>query len=140
MEQNTEDSFLADATSSIPVIDGYTGPQHEIDFSLVNIPAGSAALVVVKGPQLGDFFVLKAGENTLGRNDDVDMLLDDVTVSRKHAVIKKVDNQWQLTDLGSLNGTYVDRNRVDEIFLLGGEELQIGKYRFAFLLPDKGDE
>ena len=140
MEHNREDSFLGDATSSIPVIEGYTGPQHEIDFSLADIPAGSAALVVVKGPQLGDFFVLKAGKNTLGRNDDVDMLLDDVTVSRKHAVIKKVDNQWQLTDLGSLNGTYVDRNRVYEIFLLGGEELQIGKYRFAFLLPDKGDE
>ena len=107
---------------------------------MADIPAGSAALVVVKGPQLGYFFVLKAGKNTLGRNDDVDMLLDDVTVSSKHAVIKKVDNKWQLTDLGSLNGTYVDRNRVDEIFLLGGEELQIGKYRFAFLLPDKGDE
>ncbi len=140
MERSNDESFSGDVTSSIPVIDGYTGPQDEIDFKLADIPEGSAALIVVKGPQIGDFFVLKPGENTLGRNDDVDMLLDDVTVSRKHAVIKKVSGQWLLTDLGSLNGTYVNRSRVDEVVLLGGEELQVGKYRFAFLLPTKGEE
>jgi pSer/pThr/pTyr-binding forkhead associated (FHA) protein len=132
---NDEDALPIDATTSLPIVEGFTGPIDSLDFSIDAIPAGSAALVVVKGPQIGDSFVLKSGPNILGRGSETDLLLDDVTVSRKHAVIDKTDDGWLLTDLGSLNGTYVDRSIVESVLLRGGEELQIGKYRFAFLLP-----
>lgn len=125
-----------DATSAIPIMEGFTGPQTPIVADQTEIPAGSAALIVVKGPQVGDIFVLNPTSNTIGRNDDNELMLDDVTVSRNHATIEKVENSWILRDLNSLNGTYVNRNRIDQTELTGGEELQIGKYRFAFLLPN----
>lgn len=125
-----------DATSAIPIMEGFTGPQTPIAADQTEIPAGSAALIVVKGPQVGDIFVLNPTSNTIGRNDDNELMLDDVTVSRNHATIEKVENSWILRDLNSLNGTYVNRNRIDQTELTGGEELQIGKYRFAFLLPN----
>jgi pSer/pThr/pTyr-binding forkhead associated (FHA) protein len=129
----------ADSTTSIPIVEGFTGPIGNLDFSLMDIPAGSAALVVVKGPQIGDYFVLKTSINILGRGEEADLMLDDVTVSRKHATIEKTNSGWVLMDMGSLNGTYVNREIADNIVLRGGDELQIGKYRFAFLLPDQGN-
>lgn len=125
-----------DATSAIPIVEGFTGPQLPVAADQTEIPAGSAALIVVKGPQVGDVFVLHPTTNSIGRNEDNELMLDDVTVSRNHATIEKVDQAWVLRDLNSLNGTYVNRSRIDEIKLTGGEELQIGKYRFAFLLPN----
>lgn len=127
---------LFEATSAIPVIEGITGPQSAVLPSQISIPAGSAALLVVKGPQVGDAFVLHPAANTIGRNEDNELMLDDVTVSRNHATVEFIDSKWIIKDLNSLNGTYVNRNRITEIELNGGEELQIGKYRFAFLLPD----
>lgn len=124
-----------DSTTSIPIVDSMTGPQAHIDISNLEIPMGSAALVVVKGPQVGDAFVLSDEENSIGRNDSSQLMLDDVTVSRNHAVIERSESGWSIRDLGSLNGTFVNKNRVNEAILTGGEELQIGKYRFAFLLP-----
>lgn len=134
MDQRDERHQI-DATSAIPVTDGFTGPQSSINTNNTEIPVGSAALVVVKGPQLGDVFVLRPGENLIGRGDDTQLMLDDVTVSRNHATINKINSDWIIKDLESLNGTYVNRTRISELKLNGGEELQIGKYRFAFLLP-----
>lgn len=125
-------------TSAIPIVEGFSGPQTTVNFNLTDIPAGSAALIVVKGPQVGDAFVLSSDSNTIGRGEEADLILDDVTVSHKHAIINKQNDGWLIKDLDSLNGTYVNRNRVTEIALTGGEELQIGKYRFAFLLPTSG--
>lgn len=124
-------------TSSIPIVEGFSGPQTTVNFNLTDIPPGSAALIVVKGPQVGDAFVLSSESNTIGRGDEADLILDDVTVSRKHAVIIRSSDNWKIKDLDSLNGTYVNRNHITEVVLTGGEELQIGKYRFAFLLPTK---
>lgn len=127
-----------DATSALPIVDGFTGPQSAIAADQAEIPLGSAALLVVKGPQVGEVFVLQPSSNSIGRSEDNELMLDDVTVSRNHATIEKIDQAWILKDLSSLNGTYVNRSRIDEIKLTGGEELQIGKYRFAFLLPTAG--
>jgi pSer/pThr/pTyr-binding forkhead associated (FHA) protein len=132
------EEFPVDSTTSIPIVEGFTGPIGNLDFSLSDIPAGSAALVVVKGPQIGDYFVLKSSINILGRGDEADLMLDDVTVSRKHATIEKTESGWILIDMGSLNGTYVNRKIAENVVLQGGDELQIGKYRFAFLLPAEG--
>jgi pSer/pThr/pTyr-binding forkhead associated (FHA) protein len=130
----------ADHTSAIPIAEGFSGPQTVVNFNLNDIPVGSAALIVVKGPQVGDAFVLSEQGSILGRGEEADLILDDVTVSRKHAKIEKNSNVWTIVDLDSLNGTYVNRNRVNTQVLTGGEELQIGKYRFAFLLPTVGSE
>ena len=127
-----------DATSSIPIVESFSGPQSVFDINSADIPTGSAVLVVVKGPQIGDAFVLNPTGNEIGRGEGSDLLLDDVTVSRNHASLWHGDNGWMIKDLNSLNGTYVNRNRISEIMLSGGEELQIGKYRFAFLLPTAG--
>lgn len=135
MSEDIENSRPVDATSAIPIIEGFTGPQEQVEFRISDIPAGSAALVVVKGPQIGDSFALKPEGTLIGRGQETDLMLDDVTVSRRHAIIDKSDGDWQISDLDSLNGTYVNRNRVNACTLHGGEELQIGKYRFAFLLP-----
>ena len=71
---------------------------------------------------------------TVGRDPDCDIYLDDVTVSRDHAEVKRNDNSVRIRDVGSLNGTYVNRVRVDSVDLRNGDEIQIGKYRFKFVV------
>jgi pSer/pThr/pTyr-binding forkhead associated (FHA) protein len=71
---------------------------------------------------------------TIGRSSDSKIFLDDVTVSRKHASVSLVGAEWVLSDSGSLNGTYVNKNRVSTASLVNGDELQIGKFRFVFVL------
>jgi pSer/pThr/pTyr-binding forkhead associated (FHA) protein len=75
---------------------------------------------------------------SIGRSPEADIFLDDITVSRRHAELRHGAEGWSLRDAGSLNGTYVNRKRVDDIRLSGGDELQIGKFRFAFLVSDAG--
>ena len=80
-------------------------------------------------------FPLLANEQmTIGRSSDSKIFLDDVTVSRKHASVSLVGSDWVLSDSGSLNGTYVNKNRVTAMNLSNGDELQIGKFRFVFVL------
>jgi pSer/pThr/pTyr-binding forkhead associated (FHA) protein len=71
---------------------------------------------------------------SIGRSSDSKIFLDDVTVSRKHASVVLGDAGWILSDSGSLNGTYVNKNRVISTVLVNGDELQIGKFRFVFVL------
>jgi pSer/pThr/pTyr-binding forkhead associated (FHA) protein len=91
-------------------------------------------LIVRRGPSEGTSFVLEGELTTIGRSDESDLLLDDVTVSRRHAEVTRTDEGWRLRDVGSLNGTYVNRERIDSVLLAGGDEVQIGKYRFVFLV------
>lgn len=107
------------------------GSGHHFD-----IPTGSALLVVHRGPGEGQEFSLdaRAGVLTVGRSSDAEIFLDDVTVSRHHAEFRHGAEGWSVRDIGSLNGTYVNRVRVDDQRLAGGDEVQIGKFRFAFLL------
>ena len=104
------------------------------------IPRGSAILVVRRGPGEGTEYPLSAGSTTvsIGRTPESDVFLDDITVSRRHAELRHGAEGWSVRDAGSLNGTYVNRKRVDDVRLNGGDELQIGKLRFAFLVSDAG--
>jgi hypothetical protein len=94
---------------------------------------GAALIVRSGGGRAGETFSLDEGPTTIGRSPDCAIFLDDVTVSRKHAVFSKDGDRWQLEDQGSLNGTFVNRERVETANLSDGDELQIGKYRLTFL-------
>ncbi|GIU83519.1 MAG: hypothetical protein KatS3mg008_0294 [Acidimicrobiales bacterium] len=94
---------------------------------------GEGALVVNHGPLAGARFLLNRDVTTLGRHPDSDVFLDDVTVSRRHAEIHRRGDVFEVRDVGSLNGTYVNRQRVESAVLAHGDRLQVGRYRFLFL-------
>lgn len=97
------------------------------------LPSGAALLVVRRGPDLGARFLLDQNSTVAGRHPAVDIFLDDVTVSRKHAEFKRTGTLFSVVDLGSLNGTYCDGARIsDEARLDDGIEVQVGKFRFTF--------
>ncbi len=102
------------------------------------LPEGSALLVVRRGPNAGSRFVLDVDMVTAGRHPDSDIFLDDVTVSRRHAQFVRLGSGYAVKDVGSLNGTYVNRHRIDEAQLTGGDEVQIGKYRLVYLVGQGG--
>ncbi|GDY28653.1 glycogen accumulation regulator GarA [Gandjariella thermophila] len=97
------------------------------------LPAGSALLVVKRGPNAGSRFLLDRDTTTAGRHPDSDIFLDDVTVSRRHAEFRREGGEFVVIDVGSLNGTYVNREPVDTSVLANGDEVQIGKFRLVFL-------
>jgi pSer/pThr/pTyr-binding forkhead associated (FHA) protein len=96
------------------------------------LPAGSALLIVQRGPNAGSRFLLDVDVVTAGRHPDSDIFLDDVTVSRRHAEFRRDPYGVKVRDVGSLNGTYVNRDRIDEVQLSNGDEVQIGKYRLVY--------
>jgi len=98
------------------------------------LPAGTALLVVRRGPNAGSRFLLDADLTLVGRHPDSDIFLDDVTVSRRHAEFYRRGGSFTVRDVGSLNGTYVNRERIEEAALTGGDEVQVGKFRLVFLL------
>ena len=95
---------------------------------------GPALIVRSGGGRSGETFHPEGERTTIGRSPDCEIFLDDVTVSRKHAVLAQRDGRWTVEDQGSLNGTFVNRKRVESAELDDGDELQIGKYRLTFLL------
>jgi pSer/pThr/pTyr-binding forkhead associated (FHA) protein/ribosomal protein L40E len=97
------------------------------------LPAGTALLVVRRGPNAGSRFLLDHDLTLAGRHPDSDIFLDDVTVSRRHAEFYRGHGTFRVRDVGSLNGTYVNRERIEETTLAGGDEVQIGKFRLVFL-------
>jgi pSer/pThr/pTyr-binding forkhead associated (FHA) protein len=99
------------------------------------LPPGSALLVVKRGPNAGSRFLLDSDLTTAGRHPESDIFLDDVTVSRRHAEFHRsaYDKGFTVRDVGSLNGTYLNRERIDSAELSSGDEVQIGKFRLVFL-------
>ena len=95
-------------------------------------PAGAAILIVKRGPNAGARFLLDQETTTAGRHPESDIFLDDVTVSRRHAEFRLNDGTFEVVDVGSLNGTYVNRQRVEQATLRLGDEVQIGKYRMTY--------
>jgi pSer/pThr/pTyr-binding forkhead associated (FHA) protein len=93
---------------------------------------GTALLVVLRGPNTGARFLLDDDQVMSGRHPDSDIFLDDVTVSRKHALFRRSEGGYRVQDVGSLNGTYVNRDLVDEAVLSTGDEVQIGKFRLVY--------
>ncbi|WP_010524699.1 FHA domain-containing protein [Nesterenkonia sp. F] len=101
--------------------------------AIAALPDDSALLIAHEGPNQGARFLLDTGETTAGRNPDAEIFLDDVTVSRSHLVFRRrQDGRFELEDRGSLNGTYVNQDRVDRHQLSVGDEVQIGKFRLTF--------
>jgi pSer/pThr/pTyr-binding forkhead associated (FHA) protein len=96
------------------------------------LPAGSALLIVQRGANAGSRFLLNTESSTVGRHPDSDIFLDDISVSRRHAVFLRTPRGTVVRDAGSLNGTYVNRALVDEVLLQPGDEVQIGKFRLVF--------
>ncbi|NQT66512.1 MAG: FHA domain-containing protein [Actinobacteria bacterium] len=97
----------------------------------------SSGLVIIKGPNIGDKFLINKSKFTIGRNPESDIFLDDVTVSRKHAVLNKVDKDFRIKDSGSLNGSYINGEIVENATLKDGDRIQIGKYIFLFFCHRK---
>ncbi len=91
------------------------------------------SLIIRTGGRAGDSFTLEGERFTIGRDTDSDVFLDDVTVSRNHAVIVRRGDGLYIDDLGSLNGSYVNRRRIESHELVDGDELQIGKFKLTFL-------
>ncbi|OUZ11024.1 hypothetical protein BHE97_06220 [Aeromicrobium sp. PE09-221] len=123
-----------DDTNMFPAIDADTEEMSASDISAVeSLPEGSAMLLVQRGPDAGSRFLLDAEQVSVGRHPSSDIFLDDISVSRRHAVFTRRDRGYVVSDLGSLNGTYVNRDRIDgDIALSGGDEVQIGKYRLIY--------
>ena len=102
------------------------------------LPSGSALLVVKRGPNAGSRFLLDQDTTSAGRHPDSDIFLDDVTVSRRHAEFRREGGDFVVVDVGSLNGTYVNRDRIDRVQLKDGDEVQIGKYRLVYFSGPSG--
>lgn len=114
-----------------PLLDA-PGPDDDLIVDLVTRP-GVGELVVRSGPQAGDRFVLATDVTRLGRHPDSEISLDDITVSRRHAEIhRRADGRYDVRDAGSLNGTYVNQERIDHVVLEHGDEVQVGKFRLVF--------
>ena len=106
---------------------------EELGAVLAELPEGMALLVVRRGPNAGSRYLLDAEVTSLGRHPDSDVFLDDITVSRRHAAIRRVPGGYEVSDVGSLNGTYVDHERVDTAPLHHLADLQIGRFVLVFL-------
>ena len=105
--------------------------QDDLD-TIAKLSEGSALLISTRGAVSGSRYLLAEDEVKVGRDPQADILLDDSTVSRAHAIFRRVGSSFSVIDAGSLNGTYVNRVRVDEQKLKNGDEIMIGKFRLVF--------
>jgi len=132
------------ATMRLPGIGGQVEPTTEAEVdaeatlsahdqaTVAALRQGTALLVVLRGPNTGARFLLDADEVSAGRHPKSDIFLDDVTVSRRHASFRREGDVFLVRDVGSLNGTYVNRERIDDAALKTRDEVQIGKFRLVF--------
>jgi pSer/pThr/pTyr-binding forkhead associated (FHA) protein len=111
--------------------EGTAETSDELSVTL-DLSEGTAMLVVKRGPNAGSKFALEGEVTRAGRHPNSDIFLDDITVSRRHAEIVRHGDRYHVRDAGSLNGTYLNRERIDEAPLANGDELQIGKFRLVF--------
>jgi hypothetical protein len=110
-----------------------TGELVPVDVEQVVAHEGAAVVIRAGGGRVGESFALDHDRMTIGRRPDSDVFLDDVTVSRDHTLLVKRGGDYYLDDLGSLNGTYVNRHRIESHRLEDGDELQVGKFKLTFL-------
>jgi Inner membrane component of T3SS, cytoplasmic domain/zinc-ribbon domain len=112
----------------------------ELERYLDGLAPGVGMLVVRHGPNAGSSYRLEEPVTAIGRHPDSDVFLDDITVSRRHVAVERAPDGYTLRDVGSLNGTYVNRKRVDEAHLRHHDEVQIGRYRLSFVLGGANGE
>src|SRR5215207_5483112 len=125
----------ADHTISIAKVDPLLEspvPSDDVQVDLSALPSDHGVLIVRSGAQAGDTFVLADPLTRLGRHPDSEIMLDDITVSRRHADVERTADGYVARDAGSLNGTYVNQERIEEARLRQGDELQVGKFRLVF--------
>lgn len=134
----TTSVFRADFLNEVDAAAAPQAPSDAPVSGVEGLPVGSALLVVKRGPNAGSRFLLDQPTTSAGRHPDSDIFLDDVTVSRRHAEFRQDEDDFQVVDVGSLNGTYVNREPVDSAVLANGDEVQIGKFRLVFLTGPKG--
>jgi pSer/pThr/pTyr-binding forkhead associated (FHA) protein len=129
-------AFISPQESAGPTTAAYrvgeTGELEPVDIDDVT-ETGAALVIRAGGGRAGESFPLAGERMSVGRRPESDIFLDDVTVSRDHALLVKRGPEWFLDDCGSLNGTYVNRRRIESHHLADGDELQVGKYKLAFL-------
>lgn len=129
----------AEVTSTISLgggdLEGDLSEESAADSAALSaLPPGTALLAVRRGPNAGSRFLLDSDLTLVGRHPDSDIFLDDVTVSRRHAEFYRQGGMFIVRDVGSHNGTYVNRERIEEAELYGGDEVQVGKFRLVFLV------
>jgi len=140
----TGGAAASDATATITFgvptpVDTSDRKLNPVDAAAVDaLPDGHALLIVQRGPSAGSRFLLDTDLVGAGRHPDSEIFLDDVTVSRRHAEFRRNGNDFTVSDVGSLNGTYVNRDRIDSVELTDGDEVQIGKYRLVFFTSAAG--
>ena len=105
--------------------------QDDLD-TITRLSDGTALLISTRGAVSGSRYLLDEDEITVGRDPRADILLDDSTVSRQHAVFRRANGTFTVIDAGSLNGSYVNRQRIDQAVLKNGDEIMIGKFRLMF--------
>lgn len=120
-------------TGSHPVVDLDAAGAATLDVAVDDLSPGQALLVVIGGPGAGSRFELSGDRVRAGRHPDSELFLDDITVSRRHVEIVREGARYRVRDAGSLNGTYLNRQRIDDVLLTSGDELQIGKFKLLFL-------
>ena len=119
-----------DATGSFDPVEIEAEDEFEVDRAVFTRDLG--LFVVKRGPKAGSRYALDSDIVTAGRHPDSDIFLDDVTVSRRHAEVSHQGGRYRVRDVGSLNGTYLNRERIDDAELSDGDELQIGKFKLVF--------
>jgi pSer/pThr/pTyr-binding forkhead associated (FHA) protein len=122
------------SVSMSPVEEQGDGTDEETSLGLLELPRGVGLLVVKRGSDVGVRFTLEAGVTQAGRHPESDIFLDDITVSRRHAEFVTKEQITTVRDVGSLNGTYVNRERIEEVRLSSGDEVQIGKFKLVYLV------
>ncbi len=110
-----------------------TDLEEEVHISPEELEDGRGVLIVKRGPNAGSKFFLDSDHTHIGRHPDSEIFLDDITVSRRHAEIRRGEDGFAIHDVGSLNGTYVNRERVEQGGLRSGDEIQVGKFKLVFL-------
>ena len=128
-----------DTTAALALVEDRQSLAAELGDVLDQLADGLGMLVVRRGPNAGSTFVLQGDETSLGRHPDSDVFLDDVTVSRRHAAVRRVAtdsgvDHYEVLDAGSLNGTYVDHERVEAAVLHDMTELQVGRFVLTFVI------
>lgn len=133
LERRNEGEPATTTITLTPVESAGEVGDEELTVAVDDLAEGGGVLVVKRGPNAGSRFVLGNETTTIGRNPDSDIFLDDVTVSRRHAEISRSATGFVVHDTGSLNGTYLNRERIEDTTMANGDELQVGKFRLVFL-------
>jgi hypothetical protein len=127
-----DDAYHGDTMVGLPAVETENEEEVEVTLPIEPLEEGNAILVIKKGPDAGMRFVINRDVIIIGRHPESDIFLDDITVSRRHAEISREGSDFSLLDTGSLNGTYLNHERIEVSSLNNGDEIQIGKFRLLF--------